>query len=203
MCNINHPKFPCKICAKNVQDKDKAVQCDLCELWIHMKCNNLYLDYRYLQNCNKSWYCIKCCSTIFPFNFLSSSKNFLACCTTTDSNITQLKDLESDHDSSLLLKPSANLGLLVNQFNNATPENGNDPEKITSSKYYDIDEMHNIEIPHKNKPLSLFHINAQVLLVKILMIFNISWTALIAFWHNSSEWNNHKKRISIKKSDPQ
>ena len=78
----------------------------------------------------------------------------------TDSNITQWKDLENDHDSSLLLKPSSNLELLVNQFNNATPENGNDPEKIASSKYYDIDEMHNIEIPHKNKPLSLFHINA-------------------------------------------
>ena len=35
-----------------------------------------------------------------------------------------------DHDSSLLLKPSSNLELLVNQFNNATPENGNDPEKL-------------------------------------------------------------------------
>ena len=69
------------------------------------------------------------------------------------------KELDNDHDSSLLLKPS-NLELLVNQFNNATPENGNDPEKIASSKYYDIDEMHNIEIPHKNKLLFLFHINA-------------------------------------------
>ena len=49
---------------------------------------------------------------------------------------------------------------MVNQFNNSTPENSNDPEKIASSKYYDIDEMHNIEIPHKNKSLSLFHINA-------------------------------------------
>ena len=48
---------------------------------------------------------------------------------------------------------------MVNQFNNATSENGNDAEKITPSKYYGIDEMHNIEIPHKNKPLSLFHIN--------------------------------------------
>ena len=112
MCNINHPKFPCKICAKNVHDKDKAVQCDLCELWIHIKCNNLnYLDYRYLQNCDESWYCIECCSTIFPFNSLSSNKNFLACCTNTDSNITQWKDLENDHDSLLLLKPSSNLEL--------------------------------------------------------------------------------------------
>ena len=32
MCNINYPKFPCRICAKNVHEKDKAVQRDLCEL---------------------------------------------------------------------------------------------------------------------------------------------------------------------------
>ena len=68
--------------------------------------------------------------------------------------------MENDHNSSLSLKPSSNLELLVNQFNNATPENSNDTEKISSSKYYDIQEMHNIEIPQKNKSLSLFHINA-------------------------------------------
>ena len=115
MCNINHPTFPYKICAKNVQDKDKAVQSDLCELWMHIKCNNLnYLDYKYLQNCDESWYCIECCGTICHFNSLSSNKNVLACFTNTDSNITQWKDLENDHGSSLLLKPSSNLELLVN-----------------------------------------------------------------------------------------
>ena len=69
----------------------------------------------------------------------------MACCTNTDSNITQWKNLENDRESSFLLK------LLVNQFKNATPKNVNDPEKIVSSKYYDIDEMHNIEMLHKNK----------------------------------------------------
>ena len=129
MCNVNYPKFPCRICAKS---------------------------------CDESWYCIECCSSIFPFNSLSSNKNFLTCCTSTDSdsNFIQLKELENDHNSSLLLKPSPNLELLVNQFNNATPENNNDPEKISSSKYYDIHEMHNLKIPHKNKSLSLFHVNA-------------------------------------------
>ena len=161
MRNIKNPKFPCRICTKNVHDKDKAVQCDLCELWIHIKCNNLnYLDYRYLQNCDESWYCIECCSTIFPFNSLSSNKKFLACCTNTDSNIIQWKDLENDNASSLSLKPSSNLELLVNQFSNTTPENSNDPEKMSSSKYYGIEEMHNIEILHNHKSLSLFHINA-------------------------------------------
>ena len=57
----------------------------------------------------------------------------------------QLKELENDHSSSLLLKPSPSLELLVNHFNNATPEN--DTEKTCSSKFYDIDEMHNIKIP--------------------------------------------------------
>ena len=88
----------------------------------------------------------------------------------------QWNNLENDHDSSLSLKPSSNLELLVNQFNNATPENSNELEKIYSSTYYDIEEMHNIEIPYKNISLSLFHMH--VLLIKFLMAFNISSVAL-------------------------
>ena len=84
---------------------------------------------------------IYCCGTIFPFNYLSSNKNFLASCTNTDSNITQWKDLDNDRNSSLSLKPSSNLELLLNQFNNTTPENSNNPENISSSKYYDIEKM--------------------------------------------------------------
>ena len=45
----------------------------------------------------------------------------------------QLKEIENDHKSSLLLKPPPNLELLVNQFNNPTSENNNDPEKISLS----------------------------------------------------------------------
>ena len=61
--------------------------------------------------------------------------------------------------SSLLLKPTPNLDPLVNWCNNATLENNNDPENISSSKYY-VDGMHNVEVPNKNKSLSLFDINA-------------------------------------------
>ena len=171
MYNITYPKFPSlipKICVKNVSDKNNAVQCNLCELWVHSKRNNVnYLDYRYLQNSNESWYCTECCSIMFLFNSLSSNKNFLTCCTNTDNNSTHWIDLENDHNSSLSLKRSSNQELLVSQFNNATPENSNDPEKVCSSKYYDIEEIRNIEIPHKNKSLSLFHIDACSLNKKI------------------------------------
>ena len=73
--------------------------------------------------------------------FMPRNKSFLACCTSTgsDNNFMQLKELENDHNSSVLLKTSPNLELLANQFNNDTPENNNGPEKISSSHCYDID----------------------------------------------------------------
>ena len=64
-------------------------------------------------------------------------------------------------DGSLLLKPSENLKLLVNQFNNnASPEDNTDPENAVQSKYYDIDELQTMKILNKDKSLASFHINA-------------------------------------------
>ena len=34
----------------SVTDKDDAIQCDICQAWIHLKCNKLnHIDYKYLQ----------------------------------------------------------------------------------------------------------------------------------------------------------
>ena len=56
------------------------------------------------------------------------------------------KGLENNHNR--LLKPSLNKSVNQgNKFNSAIPENGNDPDKIASSKYHVIDEMQNIKIP--------------------------------------------------------
>ena len=58
-------------------------------------------------------------------------------------------------------KKQTELALLVNQLNNASPENNNDPENISSFKYHDIDEMYNVGVSNKNKSLCpIFHINA-------------------------------------------
>ena len=59
------------------------------------------------------------------------------------------------------MKPSENLNLLLNQFNNnASPEYNTDPENVVQSKYYDIDELQTMKISNKDKSLALFHINA-------------------------------------------
>ena len=58
--------FPYKKCNTNIKDTD--AQCDICQFWIHVKCNNLnHIDYKYLQGWNDSWFCISSCNEIFPF----------------------------------------------------------------------------------------------------------------------------------------
>ena len=92
--------------------------------------------------------------------------------------------------------------LLVNQFNNATPEHSDDPEKTSSSKYYDIEEINNIEIPLKNKSLSLFHINT-CSISKNFDNLQHSWIApgpstslqlhQNKVWHIRNKWNKNYK----------
>ena len=120
--------FPFKICNTNIKYTDSAAQCDICQFCIHMKRNNLnHIDYKFLQGSNDPWFCISCCNEIFPFGTLAN-KNFLsmmmvnASPTTnknSDANPTNINSI------SLVLKPSANLSLLFNQFNNISPEQKN------------------------------------------------------------------------------
>ena len=149
--------FRCKLCPKNVTDNDNAILCDLCQTWIHIKCNHLnYMDYKYLQGCNEPWYCLSCSNTLFPFGNLNN-QNFLNFIANNDI-ITTSKT--NNLNSSLLLKPPPDLNLLFDQFNNAIPKNHSDPENVIQSKYYDIDELQKSKISDKEISLSLFHINS-------------------------------------------
>ena len=63
--------FHCKICKTSIKDADSAAQCDSCQFFIYMKCNNLNrIDYEYLQGSNDPWFCISCCNEIFPISYL-------------------------------------------------------------------------------------------------------------------------------------
>ena len=43
--NKGKPIFVCQLCPKNATCNDNAVICDLCQTWVHIKCNHLnYLD---------------------------------------------------------------------------------------------------------------------------------------------------------------
>ena len=78
-----------------------------------MKCNNLnHIDYKYLQGSNDPWFCISCCSEIFPFGTLTN-KEFLSMMMV-NSSPTTVKNNDANNintSSSVALTPSANLSL--------------------------------------------------------------------------------------------
>ena len=49
-------------------------------------------------------------------------------------------DATNINSTFLVLKPSANLPLLFNQYNDFSSEQKNEPENLVNSNYYDIDQ---------------------------------------------------------------
>ena len=157
--NVNNIVYLCKICPVNVSNKDPAAQCDISQFWVHMKCNKLnHIDYKYLQGSNDTWYCLCCCSKVFPFGTLTN-KDFISSITATNS-FSQGTNSDTVKASLLSLKPTSGLALLYNQFNNTSPEKNNDPENVVNSKFHDIDQIQPLKFPDKHKSLALFHISA-------------------------------------------
>src|SRR5260221_11689392 len=48
----------CGVCAKAVLGKDHGLQCEICEIWFHAKCQNMTEDtYRVLNQESIHWFC--------------------------------------------------------------------------------------------------------------------------------------------------
>ena len=63
--------FPCGICSKTAAKNHNVVCCNKCDMWVHIKCNNITkLCYKKLQKDNEPWYYKACLSQVFPFSGL-------------------------------------------------------------------------------------------------------------------------------------
>ena len=64
------PKHPCIACSRAVRSNSKAISCDLCLKWVHIKCCDMSVEkYNELATSQEefSFICDKCVSNIFPF----------------------------------------------------------------------------------------------------------------------------------------
>ena len=109
-------QFPCSVSDKSICDKENSIFCDLCKLWVHIKCNNLnYVDYQYLSGCSDPWYCLNCNSEIYALGNLSKQN----CMSFIRENLTGSLKLDNMNSISMLvLKQPTNLSQLFNQLNN-------------------------------------------------------------------------------------
>ena len=62
MCIRDRDNEKCGSCSKSVSEKEKGVQCELCEEWFHTSCVNISDElYRcFSKNDGLHWFCVKC-----------------------------------------------------------------------------------------------------------------------------------------------
>ena len=127
--------FPCGICGKPVNSSHKAIQCDICDFWIHIKCNGLSAnEYASLQISSEVWFCTKCVSDNLPFG-------------QTVSPLIYNKSLSSVEIKEFLAK------LNSLEFDEAMTESMSG----VNCRYYDVNDFSNLDLGSNN--FSLFHLN--------------------------------------------
>ena len=146
-------KDSCNICARTIRENAKAVLCDVCNNWVHIKCNSISPS-RYNQLCeednDESFFYIKCFNQELPFGFEN------------DKSFNQTVTLGLNNDNSNLENLNINISKtekkLINFLNKTISEN-NDPNIQNSfCKYYTTDEL-NSKCYNANQYFSIFHLN--------------------------------------------
>ena len=128
-------KYPCNICNNPVAKNHKAIQCDKCQLWVHITCNKINLQrYNLLIEDESTWYCISCSKDLYPFSSLNDSEFH--------------KTIQGKKIKFLTVakKRSRNENTLLNKLSDAI----NDENIDNSSSYFDESDF------NKNFPKDLF-----------------------------------------------
>lgn len=65
--NPGPPKFPCVICSKSVRSNSKAIECDFCLEWTHLKCTNVTYSLTERNEIDIKFTCARCLQNNLPF----------------------------------------------------------------------------------------------------------------------------------------
>lgn len=133
---------PCGVCSNPVAVTHNAIWCDLCNFWIHAKCNNTTAaEYLRLQLDENKWFCQKCYNAEMPFSTISHE----------DLKLTlQGKNLD------LFLDPENDVNLQFYRDIESALAQDDDGDNITSP-YLSLGELNQM---HKNQEtISTLHLN--------------------------------------------
>ena len=156
------PEFPCTICTKNVNKNHRAVCCDSCNQWIHIKCNLLSKsDYDNLQLDPDPFFCISCIKHNIPFSSLSHN----------EFTIVVTKGIyvppEVEHKDQLQFLQSENYIKQLNEYitksmlspsDNIDEDTEDDGLAPINCNYYDLEDFSKAKF-NSSKSFSIFHLN--------------------------------------------
>ena len=136
--------YPCGTCNRRVGKRMRAVQCDICNFWNHIKCDGV--DPKYYEklktNPNIFHVCLICREELFPFQQLSND----------DYTASIIHNINIDDNLNLEVLPSPIRNALFSDLNNCQ----NDEQSSINCEYYDYSK----KIPNiGNKNTGIFHLN--------------------------------------------
>ena len=136
--------FPCGIYLNPVAKNHKAVKWDICDLWIHIKCNKINIQrYHLLINDNTVWSCLTCSKKLYPFLVL----NYNDFHSTIQGKIIKFK--------AFTRKRSSIENAIIDKLNDAVSES----DLQNSSKYFEVDDFNKAFNSSNHKGTNFFHMN--------------------------------------------
>ena len=144
---------PCSICTKNVR---KGLCCDICDEWVHTKCNILddkAFNY-HKKNPEASFHCLKCMENFIPFSTLNDNQF----------NIAVKQGVNYTLETGIKYNPVEMDKKLFERINHAisigqNDDNGDDEiDTYIDCKYYGVEDFQKLKIKPE-KSFSVFHLN--------------------------------------------
>ena len=141
---------PCSICTKNVR---KGLCCDICDNYVHLKCNILDdKEYKYHdKNPGASFHCLKCMENLIPFSTLNDNQFNIA----VKQGVNYILETGIKYTSIEMDKK------LFDRINHAVSTDQNDDDEIDTyidCKYYGVEDFNKLKIKSE-KSFSVFHLN--------------------------------------------
>ena len=144
-----NPRHPCGTCGKNVSQRFKAIKCDICGYWNHIRCDGIspytYEKILKLPQAEREkmiHFCKICKEDSLPFQKLSDEEFITSI----------IKNIEYKEDLNLRTCPPEGLKRLFTDFSN----HNEDEAVAINCEYYDA----TTRIPNANKyHNSIFHVN--------------------------------------------
>ena len=153
----------CGVCNNFVANNHRAIECDVCKKWVHIKCNLLdkkdYASYQNPNNISDVFICINCTSRNIPFSNLNNNEFFISVQRgVINSNDSRVEFTPTDFQQKCF--DELNLAINNNAFDLDTDTDGDNDNNITSidCRYYSLDEFSSTKFnPSKN--FSILHYN--------------------------------------------
>ena len=156
--------YPCNLCTKPVASNHRALCCDICDQWVHIKCNAVSpSDYELLKSSDSKWFCIKCIGEVFPrsTNLFSDSTNE-ADCDSTPPDV-DFSPLLADQAKAKFLNTlfSSKSSILDEPTDEGYVSDDDDDDSLPSlnCRYYDAEGLRTSLDNLTNNNFSAFHLN--------------------------------------------